>query len=227
MIFFWVVLYGTTYIAADMLSQAMGLQSWFPALAMVLYAGALLLWLLRTGQAQTLGLCPCLNLTLKDTLVLLPLLAFPIYNLLSAGGFSSSLSAVLLMGSVSLVEEIFFRGALLRAFSRRSARFGILLTSVLFGLFHIVNLIGGADLRSTLMQMLCTFAAGLSYGAVTVRYRSILPCVAAHFLTNTTGLGVTPAVAQEGVSWGLWLCIAISACHGIWLCKRGSDSPDN
>lgn len=226
MIVFWVVLYGTTYIAANLLSQAMRLQGWFSALAMVLYAGALLLWLLRTGQAQALGLRPMEPCAKRERLVLLPLLAFPIYNLLSAGGFNCSLSAALLMGSISLAEEIFFRGALLRFFSRRSSLFGVLLTSALFGLFHIVNLIGGADLRSTLMQILCAFAAGLAYGAVTVRYRSILPCIAAHVLTNITGLGVTPAVAQESVSWGLWLCIVINACYGIWLCKRASDPLD-
>ena len=220
MIFFWIILYGATYITADKLSQVLRLPDWLPALAMLLYVGTLLLWLVRTGRSHVLGLCPCVNLTLKDTLVLLPLLAFPIYNLLSAGGFNCSFSAALLMGSVSLAEEIFFRGALLRVFSRRGSLFGVLLTSVLFGLFHIVNLIDGADLRYTLMQMLCGFAAGLSYGAVTVKYRNILPCAAAHFLTNITGLGVTPTVASEGVPWGLWLCIAINACHGAWLCRQ-------
>lgn len=220
MIFFWAVLYVVTYISASRLSQIMYLPSWFLSLVMLLYVAALLLWLLRTGQAHSFGLRPCRGLTRKDTLSLLPLLAFPIYNLLSAEGFGIPLSAVLLMGSVSLAEEFFFRGALLKIFSRRSSLLGVLLTSVLFGLFHGVNLIHGADLRYTLIQMLCGAAVGISYGAVTLKYRSIVPCTAAHFLTNVTGLGVPPAIAPEVVPWGLWLCIAISACYGIRLCQK-------
>ena len=77
------------------------------------------------------------------------------------------------------------------------------------------DMLGGSGFSYTLAQVFCAFAVGICYGAVTVRFGSLIPCFLAHFLTN-----VTAAPASAGTAPWLWLCIAACGGFGICLCKN-------
>ena len=207
MIFIWVALYGAVYTIAD---GVWGMP-WITALAVALYAGLLVLWIIRSGRADGVGLRAPRGLKLRDWASFLPLLLLPVYNVVMADSFGAALSGVVLMAGVSVVEEIFFRGFLLPFLTRKWGRWGIILSAAAFALFHCVNLPRAADPGYVGMQVLCALAAGLCYGAVALRCRSILPCAAAHILTNVTGL----FPARPGGDLFLWVCIAVYLGCGL------------
>ena len=118
------------------------------------------------------------------------------------------------MLAVCATEELFFRGFLLRFLMRFGAVPAILLSSVVFALFHLVNLAAGSVIY-TLAQVLCAFAAGVCFAAAAALSGSLLPGFAAHLLSNITA---APAPADPAPL--LWLCIALYCCYGAVLCKQ-------
>lgn len=209
MIFLWIASYGLVYALANCLPR--GRYPWAVSLAMIGYSATLILWVFRTGQARRLGLCAPRNIRCSR---LLPLLTLPVCNLLSAEAFPPPLPTFLLMLAVCATEELFFRGFLLRFLMRFGAVPAILLSSVVFALFHLVNLAAGSVIY-TLAQVLCAFAAGICFAAATVLTGSLLPGFAAHFLSNITAAPVPSDPAPL-----LWLCIALYGCYGAVLCKQ-------
>lgn len=213
MVFFWVTLYGLTYICATNFSKAAFEKSWLIPAAMLIYTLILVLWIWRTNRAQMLGLCipTCRNNI--HWLCLPPLALLPFYNLLSADSYTLDLSTAILMLSVSTVEEIFFRGFLLQLPVKHSKVFSIYLSSLLFSLFHLVNVSQGIDSGYIGMQVICAFASGLCYSSAKIVTGSLLPCIAAHFLTNITGNSQLPQTTASRIS--LWICILVCIYWGI------------
>lgn len=210
--FLWIAAYGLVHMLSVRLSHAFSLSRWVTPLAMLGYAGALILWLFRTGQHRSLGLCALRKAAPGEYAQLLPLLLLPGCHLLTAPAVFPQLPTVVLMLGVCAAEEIFFRGFLLHFLEKHGAVTAVLLSSGIFALFHCVNLIGGSGLSYTLMQVLCACAAGICYGAVTIRFRSLIPAFLSHFLTNITASG--------GQSPWLWGCIALLGCCGVSLCRK-------
>lgn len=211
MVFWWIAGYGLIYTLACRLPQTT--HPWGVPLAMAGYAAALIGWIFHTGQAGYLGLCPVRKNTAWGFYWFLPLLTLPVCNLLTAGAFCPDLPTVILMLGVCAVEEIFFRGFLLRRLARYGSLPGIVLSSGIFALFHLVNLMSGSAPAYVWMQVLCAFTVGVCYGAVAIQTGSLIPCFLAHFLTN-----ITAAPSSDGAVPWLWLCIAACGCFGIYLC---------
>jgi len=85
-------------------------------------------------------------------------------------------------------EEVAFRGVILNLqLKKYSHRTSIILNGVLFGLFHLTNLIVGADLFLTLMQTIYTSCIGISFAYIYVKTKSLLPCILAHYLLDSIG----------------------------------------
>ena len=118
------------------------------------------------------------------------------------------------MLAVCAAEELFFRGLLLRFLIRYGAIPAVLLSSLVFALFHLVNLTAGTALY-TWVQVLCAFAAGVCFAAAAALSGSLLPGFAAHLLSNITA---APAPADPAPL--LWLCIVLYCCYGAVLCKQ-------
>lgn len=82
-----------------------------------------------------------------------------------------------------VAEEVFFRGLLQRKFSRHLSRYkfgalaALILASVLFGLAHL-----GAGINYAIFAAF----AGVLYGAIYWRYRSIHAAILCHWLVNVT-----------------------------------------
>lgn len=73
-----------------------------------------------------------------------------------------------------ITEELLFRGFALKTLSRVSQRFGILMSAVLFGLWH-----------ENIAQFVLAFFVGIFMGYLTVKHDSILPAILCHMAVNT------------------------------------------
>lgn len=91
---------------------------------------------------------------------------------------------ILTMLNIGLIEEIIFRGFLFRMMEKDNVKAAIIVSAVTFGIGHVVNLINGAELIPTLLQI--GYAASIGYLFVIIFYRSgsIWPCIIAHSLNN-------------------------------------------
>lgn len=104
------------------------------------------------------------------------------------------------LGTV-LVEEVAFRGALPALLGRAgaSARRAIVVSAVLFGLWHVApslsaGVASGAPPASVALAVagtvLFTTVSGIGLGWLRHRSRSLLPPMAVHLATNSLGLGL-------------------------------------
>jgi uncharacterized protein len=102
---------------------------------------------------------------------------------------------------VGFVEESYFRGMILRALLGRGPWQAVIISSLCFGILHLLNLAGGANLAATLLQVVYAVAIGLMYAALALRTRTILPLIATHGLTDFVGfLALNSTVNTTGLS---------------------------
>lgn len=137
--------------------------------------------------------------------------------------------------SVALMEELFFRALLLPAVLRRlrGVRGGVclsvLITAALFGAAHLFNLLFGAGLGATALQVGYTFLLGIMLGVMSCVTENVWLCVSVHALFDVGGLIVTDLGAgafQDTVFWILTaVCGVLCAVHIVVsvciLGKRG------
>ena len=175
MLFVWLMLYGGINTVAKWLSQRIGMAHSVTASAMILYVVLLLLWLYRTDQLQEFGLRLISSAQWKEYLFFLPLWTMPIYNIITGSSWEISFAAAVLMLCVSVAEELFFRGAILLHLCKWSKQGGMILSSALFALAHLANCHLVSNSVYMLMQVMCAFAVGISFSAVTIKSGSLLP----------------------------------------------------
>ena len=128
---------------------------------------------------------------------------------------------------VGFLEEVIFRGLLFKAIARGNIRSAVIISSVTFGIGHIINLFNGSgmDLVGNLCQI--AFAVAVGFLLVTIFYRggSLLPCIIVHSAINTIGTFANDkAVTAEMYIIHLAILIVITVAYTLVLIKT---LPDN
>jgi membrane protease YdiL (CAAX protease family) len=94
-------------------------------------------------------------------------------------------SLLLIAVFYTMLEEVAFRGVLLRMLLRRHpAARAILYSALAFGLFHFPAVFAGRPLLATLGQVVWATLFGLFYGYLTVETDSLFPAMIIHWLSN-------------------------------------------
>lgn len=151
---------------------------------------------------------------------IVPLFIIVLFNLCFAGEAGPDYKMVIYVVIWSVAEEIIYRGILLGYLIKRGELFGIIVSSSLFAVSHLLNLFGSHNLLYTVLQVIFAFFVGICYAAVTLQYKSLIPCIAAHILTNLTGIySVGRQIKSEWIV-GLGICIVIYAAYGVFLLKK-------
>jgi hypothetical protein len=74
-----------------------------------------------------------------------------------------------------ITEELFYRGTVLKVFSRANQRFAIVASAIFFGLAH-----------GNLPQFLLAFLLGMFLAHIDVKHNSIIPSIIVHIFINTS-----------------------------------------
>ena len=92
------------------------------------------------------------------------------------------------MLNVGFIEEVIFRGFLFKMMAKDNVKTAILVSSITFGIGHIVNLFNGAEFIPTMMQI--GYAISIGYLFVIIFYKSgsIIPCIVAHGVNNALSI---------------------------------------
>ena len=91
------------------------------------------------------------------------------------------LANLFLTVGVGFSEEIYFRGIICNLWQRRSTKAAVLVSAVLFGVCHLMNVLGGASIVETILQIFFAFFYGLVFAFIFLESDSVWPCVALHF----------------------------------------------
>lgn len=131
--------------------------------------------------------------------------------------------------SIGLMEEFAFRALilplLLESFPKRGELFSVLVSSALFGGWHILNLFGGASFGATALQVGYSFLIGVMLAAVFLRTGNVWMCVLLHALFDVGGLlvrNIGSGPFQDTLFWVFTVLAGIACtCHvAAFLLRR-------
>lgn len=129
------------------------------------------------------------------------------------------LFAAVSMAFVGFAEELIFRGFLFKAMLKDgSVKAAVIVSSVTFGLGHIVNLFTGHKLTETLVQVVFAIAVGFVFTMAYYKSGSLLPCILAHSLTDIFSL-FAAGEASSPLNWSthaVMIITAIAYCLYLW-----------
>lgn len=185
----WIVLYVVGGGFAEGASRAIGVEK---SITLIYYAGlcvVAVLWMRKHRLYELYGLCRA-KIPASRFLYYIPLLVIVSCNLWFGVTWNLSVhETALYIGSmlcVGFLEEIIFRGFLFKAMCRDSIKAAIIVSSLTFGIGHIVNLFNGsgADLLSNLCQVCYAIAIGFLFVIIFYKGKSLWPCIITHSAVN-------------------------------------------
>ena len=159
----------------------------------------------------------------KKMLYYVPLILLLTTNLLYGVGIYYSILEIILyvftMMCVGFLEEVIFRGLLFHYLKKDSLKWAIIITSLTFGMGHIVNLINGsgAELFSNLLQVVYAAAAGLMFVMVYIKCDSLIPCIITHGVFNALSIFASPFTAEHQNIVGALFMIVVSVGYALYL----------
>lgn len=122
-------------------------------------------------------------------------------------------------------EEVVFRGLGVANYMRtiRSERqipVIFWLSSIVFGLIHLSNILAGGDTVAVLIQAPYAIGVGMALGAVYLRTGNLWPCMIGHFSLDFTEMIRADLAESGGVMTGIaagdWLTMVAAAIGAIW-----------
>jgi len=222
----WVGVYVVALSLADSASAALGTEKLVTVPVAWALCGLLLGWGTKNGFGKAMGLCKG-DFSGKAYLWFLPMLVLLSTNFW--GGVQLRLSVVetalymLSMVAVGILEELIFRGLLLRVLCKDSLKWGVIVSSLTFGIGHIVNLLNGAPVADTLLQILYATAIGFLFTVIFLRSGSLVPCIVVHCLVNSFSAIGGPRSAGVDLAAALVLT-AVGFGYGLWIWKTTKEN---
>ena len=128
----------------------------------------------------------------KKYLYFIPLAVIISVNLWNGFNINHSASEIifhiLTMINIGFIEELIFRGFLFRMMAKNGVKSAIIVSALTFGIGHIVNLLNGAALIPTLMQICYATAIGYLFVIIFHKSKSLVPCIITHCLVNSLSI---------------------------------------
>ena len=219
----WIVAYCVLMSVGDAFSARLGIEKSITLAVGVVLSVALLLFLKKAGLFAAYGLCAP-RAKAKGMLYYVPILLMISANLwygvsLNYGALETAFY-VLAMLCVGFLEEVIFRGLLFEAMRKDNVKAAVIVSSITFGIGHIVNLINGsgADLLSNLLQVVYATAAGFMFVMVYYKSKSLLVCIAAHGLFNAlSAFSAQASHTKEAQIFSALLLTVITGSYALYL----------
>ena len=170
--------------------QNFGFTSCISFIANTIFSVCLIALVLSLKKSAYYGFTKIQNL--KQYLFFIPLVLIISVNLWN--GFNTNhptseiVFHILTMINIGFIEELIFRGFLFRMMEKSSLNSAIIVSAITFGMGHIVNLLNGAELIPTLMQICYASAIGYLFVIIFHKSKSLVPCIITHCLVNSLSI---------------------------------------
>ena len=185
----WIVVY---CLVLTPLKGNFGLDSAAMLTALILFTAGICAFVGRNHLAEKYGLTGWPK-DMRRYLFFIPMWILATGNLWDGFALSyqgvSLVIAVLSMILIGFVEEMIFRGFLFRAMLKNGNRAAaIIVSSVTFGIGHIINLFAGQANFDTVMQVIFAVSWGFILTMVFYKCKSLIPCIIAHAMIDVFSL---------------------------------------
>lgn len=185
----WIIAYCVLASIGDNLSAAIGIEKSITLPILIVLSAVAYLFVKKNHLLSKYGLCKP-AIPASKVLFYVPFIALLTVNLWY--GFSMNLSPletvfyILSMFCVGFLEELIFRGFLFCAMAKDDLKSAVIVSSVTFGIGHIVNLVNGsgAELLPNLLQVIYAIAIGFAFVMIFYKTKSIHPCIVIHGVFN-------------------------------------------
>lgn len=217
----WIVLYIVLFSIADSISTDLGTDKIITALLGVVMTVFLVVWIRKNGLSEKYGLHKT-KIDYKKYLYFLPLVIIASTNLWSGVALNltvlESVLFVISMMCVGFIEEVVFRGFLFKAMCKENVKRAIIISSLTFGIGHIVNLLNGAEVFSTLLQICYAVALGFLFTIIFYKSKSLIPCIITHSVINS----LSAFAGERTDTFLIIITVAltiISLVYAAWILK--------
>lgn len=224
----WIVAYVFLASVGDNLSANVGITKVVTLPILIILTAVIILFLVKNKLLDRCGICKS-QTPHKKMLFYLPLALLLTANLWY--GVKVNYSAletalyVLSMFCVGFLEEIIFRGFLFNAMAKNSVKSAIIVSSVTFGIGHIVNLINGsgAQLIPNLLQVVYAVAVGFAFVMIYYKTKTLLPCIITHSLFNGLSAFANESVTIELQILSGVLIAVIAGAYALYIALAVKD----
>lgn len=128
----------------------------------------------------------------KRFLYFIPLIVIASVNLWNGIDVNESFGKITIhilnMINIGFIEEIIFRGFLFKMMAKDNVKTAIIVSSLTFGIGHIVNLLNGASLIPTFVQIVFAISLGYLFVIIFYKSKSLIPCILTHIVINATSI---------------------------------------
>ena len=166
--------------------QKFGLYSYKSSIINTIFSIFLIILMIVLKRTSYYGITKVKNL--KEYLYFIPLLLIISVNLWNGINISNKINEIVFyiitMLNVGFIEEIIFRGFLFKMMAKDNVKSAIIVSSITFGIGHIINLFNGADVILTLFQVVYAISIGFLFVIVFYKSKSLIPCIITHSLVN-------------------------------------------
>ena len=221
----WIVAYCVLQSLANPLNKVIGIEYAVNAAFCIAQSIVIFVFIRKNNLMKKYGLCKS-AVPAWRFLFYLPLIILASGNLWNGVAVNYTLMDmichIVCMLCVGFLEEVIFRGLLFTAIAKDNAKSAIVISSVTFGIGHIINLFNGSNMN--LVSNLCqiVFAIAVGFLLVTIFYYggSLLPCILFHSAINTLSTFANDAnITTEMHLIHLGILIAITVAYTLILTR--------
>lgn len=189
----WIGIYCVANSVANFISEVIGINSSANFIFNLFITIIIFMWIKKKKLTKYYGLCNT-NVSAKRFLFYIPLILFMSRNLWF--GFAINFQVVdticyiLSMLCVGFLEEVIVRGFLFKALEKNNVKMAIIISSIAFGLGHLLNLFNssGMDLIAVLCQIVDAVCCGFLFVIIFYGGGSLIPCIIAHSVNNAVSV---------------------------------------
>lgn len=120
----------------------------------------------------------------KELLFFVPLFIMASTNLWGGISINNTVPQLIVgmsnMCLIGFLEEIIFRGFLFKMMAKDKLKPAIIVSSLTFGIGHIINLLTGAAILETLIQIAYAVSIGYLFVIIMHKTKSLWPCIITH-----------------------------------------------
>lgn len=212
---------------ANKLSYAINTPNSINALTEIVFLIGIILYLKKKKLLSYYGINNLKELEYKNLIFCLPMIIIALGNLRYGIHINNSREQIVYISlealGVGFAEEILFRSFLMKAIINKSATAAIIISSTVFGIIHIFNLLYGADTIATLAQVVYATALGLMFSVFFYKTNNIVPCVICHSFINMTSTFLPNDLSNKQLCTGWIIFIIPSVFYAWYLYKTEKD----
>ena len=218
----WIVLYIVLMSLGDNFSSMIGIEKLISVFISLLLSIILIFFLKKNNLFKTYGLCKPSQQS-KKLLFYIPCLILLTANLWFGVRMNynplETVLYILTMFCVGFLEEMIFRGLLFNTMKKDNLVVAILVSSLTFGIGHIVNLFNGsgADLLANILQVIYATSAGFMFVMLYHKTDSIIICILVHAIFNSLSAFCIDAPTIELEILSCILLTLITGLYAIYL----------